>query len=86
MLSKQTKLAVVESYKKGANDTGSAEVQIGLLTKQIKVLSEHLRTHKKDKHSRRGLVMMVDQRRKFLKYLKVNKPAAYEKIMKKIEE
>lgn len=66
-------------------DTGSAEVQISLLTKQISTLADHLKTHKKDHHSRRGLLMMVGKRRRFLRYLKQENEKQYEKITKKLE-
>ncbi len=66
-------------------DTGSAEVQISLLTKQISSLADHLKTHKKDHHSRRGLLMMVGKRRRFLRYLKQENEKQYEKIVKKLE-
>ena len=66
-------------------DTGSAEVQISLLTKQISALADHLKTHKKDHHSRRGLLMMVGKRRRFLRYLKQENEKQYEKIAKKLE-
>jgi len=61
---------VVKENQRGANDTGSPEVQIALLTKKIAHLTEHFKIHKKDNHSRRGLMRMVSQRRKLLAYLK----------------
>jgi len=70
MLSKDDKQAVVEKYKQHASDTGSPEVQIALLTSRIQYLTEHLRVHRKDHHSRRGLLKMVGQRRRLLNYLR----------------
>ena len=66
MLSKQKKTRVINEHKVHDTDTGSAEVQIGLLTKQIKELADHLKHHPKDHHSRRGPLMMVGQRPPFL--------------------
>ena len=68
-----------------ATDTGSAVVQVGLLTKQIKALADHLKKHTKDHHSRRGLLMMVGKRRRFLQYLKREDEKKYEKLVKKLE-
>ena len=69
-MSAEAKQAVIEQYKRGDNDTGSPEVQIALLTARITELTEHFKTHKKDNHSRRGLVRLVNSRRKLLDYLK----------------
>jgi small subunit ribosomal protein S15 len=69
MLTKEDKQSIVTEYGKGDGDTGSAEVQIALLTRQINTLTDHLRTHKKDHHSRRGLLQMVGRRRRQLAYL-----------------
>ncbi len=85
MLTKRQKQLAVGEAQRHEKDTGSAEVQIALLTKQIKALTEHLKKHKKDHHSRRGLLMMVGKRRKFLQYLKRENPESFEKISKKIE-
>ncbi len=68
-MDKQRKQEIVAKFGKNANDTGSPEVQIALLTERINHLTEHLKEHKKDHHSRRGLLMMVGQRRGLLKYL-----------------
>ena len=65
--------------KKG--DTGSPEVQVAILSSRIATLTEHFKTHKKDNHSRRGLLMMVSNRRGLLSYLKKTKPASYEKLI-----
>ena len=67
-----------------AKDTGSAEVQIALLSERINALSEHLKLHKKDFNSRRGLLQMVNQRRKLLNYLKKTDPKKYEEILTKL--
>ncbi len=84
MLSKRKKQSVVKDYQRHDTDTGSAEVQISLLTKQIKALADHLKKHPKDNHSRRGLLMMVGKRRKFLQYLKRENEKHYEKLAKKL--
>lgn len=68
--SAERKAKVIQEYQTEKNDTGSADVQIAILTDRINYLSEHLQTHKKDVHSRRGLLMMVAKRRKLLDYLK----------------
>ncbi|HHU54535.1 MAG TPA: 30S ribosomal protein S15 [Mollicutes bacterium] len=68
-LSKEVKEQIVKKYAKSENDTGSAEVQIAILTEEIKVLTEHLKEHKHDFHSRRGLLKKVGQRRSLLNYL-----------------
>ncbi len=84
MLTAQTKKKIVDSHKTHDKDTGSVEVQIALLTKQIEELTGHLKNHPKDNHSRRGLLKMVSKRKKFLEYIsKKNKPA-YEKLIKKL--
>jgi len=64
--------AIIKEYQKGASDTGSADVQIALLTARIRHLTEHFKTHKKDHHSRRGLLRLVSQRKKLLSYVKIN--------------
>jgi len=68
-MTKERKQELIAKYGRGTNDTGSPEVQIALLTERINHLTEHLRTHKKDHHSRRGLLMMVGKRRGLLGYL-----------------
>ena len=69
-LAKEVKINVVSQFKQHESDTGSPEVQVALLTKRITELTEHFKTHKKDNHSRRGLLKMVSQRRGMLDYLK----------------
>jgi small subunit ribosomal protein S15 len=70
MLNPETKANIVKEYQKSPNDTGSSEVQVALLTANIASLSGHFKSHAKDRHSRRGLIRMVNQRRKLLDYLK----------------
>lgn len=69
MITKEKKLEIIEEYKTKEGDTGSPEVQIALLTYKINDLNEHLKVHKKDHHSRRGLLKMVGQRKNLLKYI-----------------
>lgn len=85
MLSKQKKTRVINEHKVHDSDTGSAEVQIGLLTKQIKELADHLKKHPKDHHSRRGLLMMVGKRRRFLQFLEKTDEKRYGKLLKKLK-
>ncbi|MCB1257425.1 MAG: 30S ribosomal protein S15 [Microthrixaceae bacterium] len=76
-----SKADTIAKFGKNAQDTGSAEVQIALLTDRINHLTEHLKTHKKDHHSRRGLLMLVGRRRRFLDYLKANEIDRYRAII-----
>ena len=69
MISKELKSQIIEKYKRDEKDTGSPEVQIAILTERIAELTEHLKVHKKDNHSRRGLLKMVGKRRNLLNYL-----------------
>ncbi len=69
-LAKEAKLGIISQYKTHGSDTGSPEVQVALLTTRINELTEHFKTHKKDNHSRRGLLKLVSQRRSMLEYLK----------------
>jgi len=69
-LAKEAKLELISQYKTHGTDTGSPEVQVALLTKRINELTDHFKTHKKDNHSRRGLLKLVSQRRSLLDYLK----------------
>jgi len=85
MLTKRQKSLTVKNFQKSTSDTGSAEVQIGLLSKSIKELTAHLKKNPKDHSSRRGLLMMVGKRRTFLKYLERTNEKAYAKIVKKLE-
>ncbi|MBM7560634.1 30S ribosomal protein S15 [Fusibacter tunisiensis] len=81
MISKETKTNIIEKYKVHATDTGSPEVQIAILTQRINELNEHLQTHKKDHHSRRGLLKMVGKRRSLLNYLKNNNLEKYRELI-----
>jgi small subunit ribosomal protein S15 len=83
-LTKEAKREVVGAYGRGEADTGSAEVQIALLTRRIEQLTEHLRTHKKDHHSRRGLLKLVGQRRRLLNYLQRSDLEGYRKLIKEL--
>ena len=84
MLLKEEKTAVIESNKTHENDTGSPEVQIAILTRRINDLTEHLKVHKKDHHSRRGLLKMVGHRRNLLNYLKKKDINRYRAIIEKL--
>jgi small subunit ribosomal protein S15 len=79
-----TKQKIVKEYARNDNDTGSPEVQIALLTSKIEALSSHLESHKKDNHSRRGLLKMVGQRRRLLDYLKATDEKSYSTIIGKL--
>jgi small subunit ribosomal protein S15 len=81
----ERKSAIVSQYAVKKGDTGSPEVQVALLSERIKELSEHLATHKKDFHSRRGLLMMVGQRRALLDYLKRKDAKRYETLIGRLE-
>jgi len=81
---KDKKLKIIEAFKMHSRDTGSVEVQIALLTDRINLLSEHFTSHKKDFHSRRGLLALVGRRRRFLNYLKKRDTAKYEEILGKL--
>lgn len=70
MLNKDKKQTLIENYRTHNSDTGSVEVQVAMLTQRVRELTEHLKIHKKDFHSRRGLLKMVGRRRKLLRYLK----------------
>jgi small subunit ribosomal protein S15 len=78
------KLAIIEEYKTHEGDTGSPEVQVALLTHRINNLNEHLKTHKKDHHSRRGLLKMVGKRRKLLDYLKEKDVERYRNLIERL--
>lgn len=84
MLTTAKKQKVVSEFGRKAGDTGSPEVQIALISEQITQLTNHLKEFKKDNHSRRGLVIMVAQRRKLLNYLKKKNVKTYEKILKQV--
>ena len=81
---KNKTLDIVEEYGKSESDTGSADVQVAILTEKIKNLTEHLKSHKKDFGSRRGLLSMVGQRRNLLKYIKSKNEDRYINLIKKL--
>ena len=83
-MDKARKLEIIKEFGRGEGDTGSPEVQIALLTERITHLTEHFKVHKKDHHSRRGLLMMVGQRRGLLNYLKEQDLERYRAIVKKL--
>ena len=84
MISKEKKTELIAAYGRKAGDTGSPEVQIAILTERIKELTEHLKTHQKDHHSRRGLLKMVGQRRGLLDYLKKTDLEGYRSLIEKL--
>ena len=84
MISKEKKAEIIAAYGRTPNDTGAPEVQIALLTEGINELTEHLKVHKKDHHSRRGLLKMVGQRRGLLEYLKKNDVEAYRSLIARL--
>ena len=85
MLTKQKKTKIITEHKVHQTDTGSAEVQIALLTEEIVKLTTHLKKHPKDNHSRRGLLGMVSKRKKLLNWLKNENENRYKKIIKKLD-
>ncbi|EFQ23558.1 30S ribosomal protein S15 [Aminomonas paucivorans] len=84
MIDKEIKQKVIEDYKTHGADTGSPEVQVAILTFRIRELTDHMRAHKKDFHSRRGLLMMVGRRRKLLQYLKDRDFNRYQSLIQKL--
>ena len=84
MISKEMKSQIIEKYKREDKDTGSPEVQIALLTERINELTEHLKVHQKDNHSRRGLLKMVGKRRNLLNYLSKKDINRYREIVEKL--
>ncbi len=85
MLTTEKKQKIIKKAQIKEGDTGSANVQIAVLSERIKELSDHLKVHKKDNHSRRGLIKMVAKRRSHLKFLERNDKASYEKIVKDLK-
>ena len=83
-MTKERKQEIISNYKREENDTGSPEVQIAILTERIAELTEHLKVHKKDNHSRRGLLKMVGKRRNLLNYLAKKDINRYREIVKKL--
>jgi len=84
MLNTKQKTKIIEKHKTHEKDTGSSEVQIAILTEEIKRLVKHLKTHKKDNHSRRGLLKMVSKRKRLLDFLKRESSRRYNSIIKKL--
>jgi small subunit ribosomal protein S15 len=80
----ERKRALIDEYAQAKTDTGSPEVQVAILSERIKNLTDHLNTHKRDFHSRRGLLMMVGQRRRLLDYLKRKDNERYEQLIKRL--
>jgi small subunit ribosomal protein S15 len=85
VMTPEEKTRIIEEYKTHEGDTGSPEVQIALLTSRIQYLTEHFKTHKKDFHSRTGLLKLVGQRRKLLNYLKKKDVQRYREILKRLQ-
>jgi small subunit ribosomal protein S15 len=83
-LSTEKKDGVMAQYRRGPSDTGSPEVQVALLSERINGLGEHFAAHKRDHSSRRGLVKLVNQRRKLLDYLKATKPQKYQELVERL--
>ena len=84
-MSTESKSQVIKGYQRSANDTGSPEVQVALLSARINHLTEHFATHKHDHHSRQGLLKMVNQRRKLLDYLKNKDLTRYQELITRLE-
>lgn len=78
------KAEIINKHARSEGDTGSPEVQVAILTARIRYLTEHFRTHHKDHHSRRGLLSLVGQRRRLLKYLRVNNDDRYQALIKEL--
>ena len=83
-MTKERKQEIITTYKRDEKDTGSPEVQVALLTERINQLTEHLKVHKKDNHSRRGLLQMVGKRRNLLNYLSKNDLPKYREVVEKL--
>ena len=84
-ITQERKTELITEYSTGEHDTGSPEVQVAILTERIRNLTEHLKTHKKDFHSRRGLLIMVGQRRRLLDYTKKKSEERYQDLIKRLE-
>jgi small subunit ribosomal protein S15 len=84
VLVKEKKIKIIDEFKTHARDTGSAEVQIAILTERINTLGEHFKAHKNDFHSRRGLLCLVGRRRRLLGYLKKKDVKKYEEVLEKL--
>lgn len=84
MIAAEAKKTVIDSHRRHDKDTGSAEVQVALLTERINGLSEHFKAHEKDHHSRRGLLRIVSQRRQLLDYLRRSDSARYQELIQRL--
>ncbi len=84
-LSKEDKDKIIKKYKTHESDTGSADVQVAILTTEIDQLTDHLKTHKKDFSSRRGLLKKVGQRRRLLRFMQKDNPTGFEELVKKLK-
>lgn len=84
-LLKEEKAKIMEEYRREPKDTGSPEVQIAILTEEIKRLTEHLKAHKHDYHSERGLMQKVGQRKRLMKYLERKDPKRYQELIEKLD-
>jgi small subunit ribosomal protein S15 len=85
VISKEKKITVIKKFQQSKNDTGSSEVQVAILTTRINELTDHFKTHKKDHHSRRGLIAMVEKRKTLLAYLEKESPERYKKVISQLE-
>lgn len=84
-LQKEKKQETISNFRKTPSDTGSSEVQVALMTERINMLTGHLKSHRKDHSSRRGLLRLVSRRKKLLEYLKKNNFDSYQKVIEKLE-
>ena len=84
-ITKEVKTKVIKEYKAHEKDTGSPSVQIAIITERINNLTEHFKTHKKDHHSRRGMLMLIGRRRRILDYLQKQDPKKYEETINKLD-
>ena len=83
-INRENKTKIIDEYARSENDTGSPEVQIAILSERISNLTEHFQSHKKDNHSRTGLMRLINQRRSLLAYLKKSNKESYEKLIEKL--
>ena len=83
-ITSEQKQTLIDKYQRNSNDTGSTHVQVAILTERIKYLTEHFKVHKKDHHSRRGLLILVARRRRLLQYLKRNDLQGYVNLIKEL--
>ena len=85
VVNRERKTAIMEKYRRGKADTGSCEVQVALLTTRINELTDHFKVHKKDHHSRQGLIRLVEKRKRLLEYLEREDPARYKKLIGQLD-